>query len=184
MQYRPPNTYHEVSNTNNFGSVSDSLGRRALSSSSLGSHRVPLLGEGISMPSASQPVLLCPLPDRVPSRRSFLQRLTCHRCRIFCHMVSMGDTRGPSVLFEAVDVHYPGPLNFLSLLSCPLTDPDMGPSIPVCDVEHTSFHFSLCGSIHSWQHTVVVHLSLQADGNVAFEDIPVFGVCRPAACLP
>ena len=35
---------------------------------------------------------------------------------------------------------------------------------------------------HSWQHTGVVglHLSLQADGAVAFEDIPVFGVCRPA----
>ena len=33
---------------------------------------------------------------------------------------------------------------------------------------------------HSWQHTVVVHLSLQADGKVSFEDIPVFGVCRPA----
>ena len=33
---------------------------------------------------------------------------------------------------------------------------------------------------HSWQHTGVVHLSLQADGEVAFEDIPVFGVCRPA----
>ena len=30
------------------------------------------------------------------------------------------------------------------------------------------------------QHTVVIHLSLQADGKVAFEDIPVFGVCRPA----
>ena len=29
---------------------------------------------------------------------------------------------------------------------------------------------------------MVVHLSLQADGNVTFEDIPVFGVCRPA-CL-
>ena len=34
--------------------------------------------------------------------------------------------------------------------------------------------------IYSWQHTGVVHLSLQADGNVAFEDVPVFGVCRPA----
>ena len=28
--------------------------------------------------------------------------------------------------------------------------------------------------------TVVIHLSLQADGKVAFEDVPVFGVCRPA----
>ena len=62
-------------------------------------------------------------------------------------------------------------------------------------VEHTSFHFGLCGRkfvlcllghcpglctiCYSWQHTGVVHLSLQADGNDAFEDIPVFGVCRP-----
>ena len=34
--------------------------------------------------------------------------------------------------------------------------------------------------IAAWQHTGVVHLSLQADGKVAFEDGPVFGVCRPA----
>ena len=33
---------------------------------------------------------------------------------------------------------------------------------------------------HSWQHTGVVQLSLQEDGNVAFEDIPVFGVFRLA----
>ena len=75
---------------------------------------------------------------------------------------------------------------------CPLTDPDVGLSIVVCDVEHTSFHFVLCGRkfvlclfgqclglcpiCHSWQHTGVAHLSLQADGKVAFEDIPVFGI--------
>ena len=79
---------------------------------------------------------------------------------------------------------------------CLLPDPDVGLSVLVCDVEHTSFHFGLCGRkfvlclfgqcpglctiCHSWQHTGVVHLSLQADGKVAFEDIPVFGVCRPA----
>ena len=61
---------------------------------------------------------------------------------------------------------------------------------------YVSFRFRLCGRNfvlclldqcpriciiwHSWQHTWVVHLSLQADGNVTFEDIPVFGVCRPA----
>ena len=28
---------------------------------------------------------------------------------------------------------------------CPLPDPDVGPSIFVCDVEHTSFHVGLCG---------------------------------------
>ena len=33
---------------------------------------------------------------------------------------------------------------------------------------------------HSWQHTGVVHRSLHADGEVAFEDITVFGVCRLA----
>ena len=79
---------------------------------------------------------------------------------------------------------------------CPLPDPDVGLSIFVCDVEHTSFHFGLCGRkfvlclfgqcpsictiCHRWQHTGVVNLSLQADGEVAFEDVPVFGVCRPA----
>ena len=81
---------------------------------------------------------------------------------------------------------------------CPLPNPDVGLSILVCDVEHTSFHFGLCGRkfvlclfgqcpglctisiCHSWQHTGVVHLSLQADGKIAFEDIPVFGICRPA----
>ena len=26
----------------------------------------------------------------------------------------------------------------------------------------------------------MLHISLQADGEVVFEDIPVFGVCRPA----
>ena len=42
----------------------------------------------------------------------------------------------------------------------------------------------LCTICHSWQHTGVVQLSLQADGKVAFEDIPVFGVCRPACHDP
>ena len=37
-----------------------------------------------------------------------------------------------------------------------------------------------CIKCHSWQHTGVVHLSLQADGKVAFEDIQVFGICCPA----
>ena len=38
----------------------------------------------------------------------------------------------------------------------------------------------LCTICHSWQHTGVVHMSHQADGKVAFEDVPVFGICRPA----
>ena len=35
---------------------------------------------------------------------------------------------------------------------------------------------------HSWQHTGVVHLSLQADGKVAFEDIPLFGYAAQPSC--
>ena len=42
----------------------------------------------------------------------------------------------------------------------------------------------LCTICHSWQHTGVVQLSLQADGKVAFEDIPVFGyTAQPAMIL-
>ena len=80
---------------------------------------------------------------------------------------------------------------------CPLPDPDVGLSNFVCGVEHTFFfNFGLCGRTfvlclfgqcpgcctvcHSWQHIGVEHLSLQADGKVAFEDVPVFAVCRPA----
>ena len=89
----------------------------------------------------------------------------------------------------------PGPFNFSYSVDyiydfCALPDPDVGISIFVCDVEHTSFHFVMClfGQCpdlctiicHSWQHTGVVHLSLQADIKVAFEDVTVFGVCCSA----
>ena len=111
---------------------------------------------------------------------------------------SSGDTRGPSVVF---DVSCPGPLNVSNFADyvydlCPPSDPDVGLSILVCDVEHTPFHFGLCGHkfvpclfgqcpglctiCHSWQHTRVVHLSRQAEGKVAFEEMPVFGACRSA----
>ena len=83
---------------------------------------------------------------------------------------------------------------------CLLSDPDAGLSIIACDVEHTSFHFgmrgrkfvlslfgqcpALCTICHSWQHTEVVHLSLQADVKVAFEDIPVLAyAAQPAMIL-
>ena len=64
-----------------------------------------------------------------------------------------------------------GPFNFSYSVDydfCPLPDPDVGLSIFECDVEHTSFHFGLCGRkfvlclfgqcpglytiCHSWQH--------------------------------
>ena len=135
--------------------------------------------------------------------RSSLHRLAGLPCRIF-------SSYGVQVVIR--EVHW----SSLRRLICPAQDhfifltvliisvfvlspdPDvaLGPSIFVCDVEHTSFHVGLCGRkfvlwllgqcpglctiCHSWQHRGVVHLSLQADGKVAFEDIPVFGVCRPA----
>ena len=94
----------------------------------------------------------------------------------------------------------PGPFHFFhSVDFCPVPDPDVGLSIFVCDVEHTSFHFGLCGRkfvlclfgqspglctiCHSWQHTGVVHLSLQADGKVAFEDIPVLAYAAQPAII-
>ena len=47
-------------------------------------------------------------------------------------------------------MHCPGPFHFSHIADyindfCPLTDPDAGLSILVCDVEHTYFHFCLCG---------------------------------------
>ena len=84
----------------------------------------------------------------------------------------------------------PGPLHFSHIADymydfCYLPDPDVDLSLLVCDVEYTSFHFGLCGRkfvlcLFGWQLTGVVHLSLQADGKVAFENIPVFGICCPA----
>ena len=180
---------------------------QAFSSSSLGSRCVPWLGEGLSMSSPNDPVLCCPLPYRVaPVFPVFVQvvspPLGWSPLTSFLVIWSpSGDARGPSVVFEAVDIPCPGPFHFSHSVDyiyefCPLPNPDVGPSIFVCDVEHTSFHFGLCGRkfilclfgqcpglctiCHSWQHTGVVHLSFQADGKVAFEDIPVFGVCRPA----
>ena len=96
----------------------------------------------------------------------------------------------------------PRPFNFSHSVHyiydfCPLPDPDVGPSIFVCDVEHT---FSilvcaaaslLCACLVSVQvsepyviagstQELYTGLSLQADGKAAFDDIPVFSVCRPA----
>ena len=156
------------------------------------------------MSSPNYPVLCCPLPYRVAP--VFVQVVSppLGWSPLSCFLViwsPSGDAQGPSVVFEAVNMPCPGPFHFSHSVDyicefCPLPDPDVGPSIFVCDVEHTSFHFGLCGRKfvlclfgqcpglctigHRWQHTGVVHLSLQADGKVAFEDISVFGVCRPA----
>ena len=123
------------------------------SSSSLGSRCVPWLGEGLSMSSPNDPVLCCPLPYRVAP--VFVQvvspPLGWSLLTSFLVIWSpSGDARGPSVVFEAVDMPCPGPFHFSHSVDyiyefCPLPNPDVGPSIFVCDVEHTSFHFGLCG---------------------------------------
>ena len=86
---------------------------------------------------------------------------------------------------EEQNITYPGPLNLSHIADnvydlCPLSDPDVNLSVLVCDVQHTSFHFGLCGRkfavclfgqcpclctiSHTLQHTGGVNLSLQADG--------------------
>ena len=162
--------------------------------SSLGSRCVPWLCEGLSMSSPNYPVLCCPLPYRVAP--VFVQVVSpplgwspLSSFLVIILWSPSGDARDLSVVFDAVNMPCPGPFHFSHSVEyiyefCPLPDPDVGPSIFVCDVEHTSFHFGLCGRkfvlclfgqcpglctiCHSWQHTGVVHLSLQADGKVAF----------------
>ena len=85
------------------------------SSSSLGSRCVPWLGEGLSMSSPNDPVLCCPLPYRVAP--VFVQvvspPLGWSPLTSFLVIWSpSGDARGPSVVFEAVDMPCPGPFHF------------------------------------------------------------------------
>ena len=73
-----------------------------------------------------------------------------------------GDARGPSVVFEAVDIPCPGPFHFSHSVDyiyefCPLPNPDVGPSIFICDVEHTSFQ--------------PVHVVIQ-DGDTSWGSLP------------
>ena len=55
------------------------------------------------------------------------------------------NTRGPSEVFETVDVPCSGPLHFPTLLimsmtaMCPHSDPDVGHPFYVRDIEHTYF---------------------------------------------
>ena len=91
-----------------------------------------------------------------------------------------GDTRGPSVVFEAVDVSCPGPLHFSHIadvyeLNCPLPDPHVCASILVRGVEHTSFHFVLCkfALYNACLVSVHVHVCLTMLPNLYF-----FHSCR------
>ena len=105
------------------------------------------------MSSPNDPVLCCPLPYRVAP--VFVQvvspPLSWSPWSSFLVIWSpSGDARGPSVDFEAVNMPCPGPFHFSHSVDyihqfSPLPGPDVGPSLFVCDVEHTSFHCGLCG---------------------------------------
>ena len=61
----------------------------------------------------------------------------------------------------------PGPFHFSHSVDyiyefCPLPNPDVGPSIFVCDVEHTSFHFGLCGNVYVHVHSVDMFVKTRA----------------------
>ena len=125
----------------------------AMTPSSLGSRSDPWLGECLNMPPPSYPILRSPLPDRVVP--------------VFVKIVSPPLGCSPSSYFLVVclhvvtrDVHW----SYLRLLMCPsqdhfiffshwwlylcllssLSDPDVGLSVLVCNVEHTSFHVGPC----------------------------------------
>ena len=111
--------------------------------------------------------------------RSSLHRLAGLPCRLFLSCGLQVVTR--EVLRSSLrrlmgPMPCPGPFHFSYSVHyiydfCPLPDPDVVISIFVCDVEHTSFHFGLCGRkfvlclfgqcpclciiCHSWQHTGV-----------------------------
>ena len=93
---------------------------------------------------------------------------------------------------------FASPLNFSRVADyvydfCPLSDQYVGPNVVVCDVEHGSFQIGLrrsmfvlclfcelpdlCSTRHSWQHAGVIHRSFQTDGNLEFEEFPVFETC-------
>ena len=94
------------------------------SSSSLGSRCVPWLGEGLSMSSPNYRVLRCPLPYRVAP--VFVQvvspPIAWSPLTSFLVIWSpSGDTRGPSVVFEAVDMPCQDHLIFLTVYIISMT---------------------------------------------------------------
>ena len=94
--------------------------------------------------------VLCHIMSLQYLSRSSLHRLAGLPCRLFLsyglqavtrevHWSSLRRLICPAhdhFIFLSVDYIYE---------FCPLPNPDVGPSIFVCDVEHTSFHFGLSG---------------------------------------
>ena len=95
--------------------------------SSLGRSGIPWLGKGLSMSSPNDPVLCCSLPYRVaPLFVQFVSPpLGWSPLSSFLVIWSpSGDARGPSVVFEALDMPCPGPFHFshsVDYMSCALS---------------------------------------------------------------
>ena len=75
----------------------------------------------------------------------------------YCQMVGLSKVkRGPSVVFEPVDVPCPRATSFSHFAChvfdfCPFPDPDVGISVLACEVEHRSFNFGLiCAAESLW----------------------------------
>ena len=102
------------------------------------------------MPSLNYPVLCCPLPDRIAP--VFVQVVSpplgwspLSSFLVIWSWSPSGDTRGPSVVFEAVDMPCPGPFHFSYSVDyiydfCPLPDPDVGLSILAYPVSSLQIH--------------------------------------------
>ena len=96
------------------------------------------------MQSPNNSLLCCALPDRVAPHVD-LSPLSS----FLVIWSPSGDTRGPSVVFEAVDMPCPVPFHFSHIADyiydfCPLPDPEVCVSILVSYVEYTSFQFGMC----------------------------------------
>ena len=89
------------------------------------------------MPSPNYPLLCCPLSYRIAPVfvQVFSPSLGWSSLLSFLVIWSpSGDTRGPSVVFEAVNMPCPGPFHFSHSVDyiydfCPLADPDVGLSL-------------------------------------------------------
>ena len=120
---------------------------------------VPWLGEGLSTPH------LCPLQvvslPYLPM--SSLHRLAGLPCRLFLWygQSPSGNTRGPLVAFEAVNVPCSGPLQFSHFADYvydlrPIPEPDLDISIIACDVEHIVGPTSVAAS---WFYALLLKIS-------------------------
>ena len=99
-------------------------------------------------------------------------QITLSCAAVLCHIVSLQYLTRSS-LHRLAGLPWRLFLSYYTSFNCGLC----GRKFVLCLFGHCP---GICAICPSWQHTGVVHPSLQADFKVAFEDMPVFGVCCPA----